>query len=77
MLEDAIKAAKKLLDDKSLKILEYAETDNYYLFPYVNNDNSIEVDNAMIKYDKNTKKASFYMVSINLDEIKNLKFKKF
>ena len=76
MFEDAIKAATKLLNDKSLKIVEYAETDDYYLFNYVNNDNSIEFDNSMIKYDKNTKKASFYMISINLDEINNLKFKR-
>ena len=43
MFEDAIKAATKLLNDKSLKIVEYAETDDYYLFNYVNSDNSIEL----------------------------------
>lgn len=76
MLEEAIKSVKEFLNDDSLIIDEFAETDDYYFFSYKFISGETDIDNTIIKYNKKTKIVSYYMVSINISEIKHLEFKK-
>lgn len=75
MLNNAVESAKKLLNDKSLKILGYSETDNYYLFDYGIN-NKPNFDNTLIKVDKKTNTASYYVITEHLNELTGLKYNK-
>ena len=75
MLDKMIIKAKELLNDNDLEILSYAETNQYYLFGYGTKDKKPIFDNTMIKIDKKTNKASYYIITEHLKEMSNLKFK--
>lgn len=77
MLNNAINQAIKLLNDNTLCILSYAETGKYYLFVYGDLDKKPIFDNAMIKVDKETKIASYFIITEHLDEIDKLNFKEY
>lgn len=66
--------ANELLNDKSICILKYVETIDYYLFEYGTKDKKTVFDNCMIKVDKKSFEASYYTITAHLDEINKLKF---
>lgn len=76
MINNAIIKAKELLNDNELKILSYAETNDSYYFEYGTQNNESIFDNCLIKVDKKSNIASYYLISQHLEEINNLKFKK-
>lgn len=75
MLNNALNKAKELLNDNSICILKYAENDEYYLFTYVSQNRKPIFDNTMIQVDKETNKASYYIITKHLEEIDKMKFK--
>ena len=75
MLNDIINIAKEFLNDNDLKILRYAETNQYYLFEYGTKDGKPLFDNTLIKVDKETKRASNYIITEHLKEMDKLIFK--
>lgn len=75
MLNNMIDKAKEFLNDNNLYILTYAETNQYYLFSYGTKDRKPIFDNTMIKIDKKTSTASYYIITEHLKEMSNLKFK--
>jgi len=75
MLNEMITKAKELLNDNDLVILNYAETEDYYLFAYGTKDGKPTFDNTMIKVDKKTGNASYYIITSHLKEINKLRFK--
>jgi len=74
MLNKALIKAKEFLNDKSLRILRYAETKNYYLFEYGTQEGKAVFDNTMIKVTKNNI-ASYYIITEHFDELDKLEFK--
>lgn len=74
MINEALKKAKELLNDKSLRIIRYAETKDYYLFEYGTQDGKAVFDNTLIKVTKNNI-ASYYIITEHFDELDKLDFK--
>lgn len=74
MINKALKKAKDFLNDDSLRILRYAETNEYYLFEYGTQDGKAIFDNTLIKVTKNNI-ASYYIITEHLEELNKLEFK--
>ena len=73
-MEKALNKAHDLLNDKSLCILKYAETTDYYLFEYGTKDKKPLFDDCLIKVDKSNFVASYYNIVEHLKEVNNLVF---
>jgi len=73
-IEKALNKAHELLNDKSLCILKYAETADYYLFEYGTKDRKPLFDDCLIKVDRTNFVASYYKIVGHLDEINKLVF---
>lgn len=73
-MEKALNKAHDLLNDKSLCILKYAETTDYYLFEYGTKDKKPLFDDTLIKVDKTNFVASYYNIVEHLKEVNNLVF---
>lgn len=70
MLKKVLKIATDFLNDKNTTIIKYAETDNYYLFEYEG-----DIDNCLIRVNKKTLIASYYIITQHFDELNKLVFK--